>query len=83
MLVANLPIVAETEKAIQFEVGFKFNENASTVVYGLNGNQDCKPGYIAKSWVPKSCIIDGVIAAWFYQKNIVPMLRGCMDVIYN
>ena len=39
MKTTNLKIASETEKAIQFEVGFKFNENATSISATIGGNQ--------------------------------------------
>lgn len=79
----NLKIVSETEKAIQFEVGFKFNENAPQIVYGTNGNENLGTGYIVTSWVPKSIIIDGNIPAWFFAKEIAKKFNPMMDTIFS
>ena len=79
MNTTNLVIKAETEKAIQFEVGFKFNENAPFIIYGTEGNQTRDTGYIVSAWVPKSIIKDGEIPAWFVIKNINPLLKGFQD----
>lgn len=82
MKTKGLPIKAETEKAIQFEVGFRFNENAPSVVYGREGEQNLGTGYLVNAWVPKSIIVDGEIPTWFVVKNINPLLKGFQDRKY-
>ena len=72
MKTQGLKIKAETEKAIQFEVGFKFNENAESIVYGTIGEEKVGKGYIVYAWVPKSIIKDGEIPTWFVIKDINP-----------
>jgi hypothetical protein len=72
MKTENLKITAETEKAIQFEVGFKFNENAKSVVYGKIGEENLSTGYLVLAWVPKSIIKDNEIPVWFVIKDINP-----------
>ena len=72
MKTKNLKVVTETEKAIQFEVGFKFNENAPSIVYGTIGSERLGTGYIVKVFVPKSIIKDGEIPVWFVVKSINP-----------
>lgn len=69
MTTQNFTLVSETEKAIKFVVGFKFNENRPAIVYGVNGNENVKTGYLVKCWFPKSVInAEGVIADWFNKK---------------
>jgi hypothetical protein len=70
MTTANFTKVSETEKAIKFIVGFKFNENRPSIVYGVNGNQNLNTGYLVECWLPKSAISeDGIIADWA-AKNV-------------
>lgn len=76
----NLVKVNESEKAIQFEVGFKFNENATAIVYGSEGNQKNNTGYIVKCWFPKSAISeDGKIADWA-TKNVLTAFGGRINI---
>ena len=85
MTTANFTKVRETEKAILFVVGFKFNENRPSIVYGVNGNENLSTGYLVECWMPKSVIdADGVIASWF-TKNVwatFGRFNSMMDVIY-
>lgn len=85
MKTENLKVVTETEKAIQFEVGFKFNENSPSVVYGTIGNENLGTGYIVKVFVPKSIIKDNEIPAWFVTKSIFPAFGkfSIQDVKFN
>ena len=85
MKIENLKVVAETEKAIQFEVGFKFNENAPSVVYGTIGNEKLSTGYLVKVFVPKSIIKNNEIPTWFVIKSINPAFGkfSIQDVKYN
>ena len=85
MTTANFTKVRETEKAILFVVGFKFNENRPSIVYGVNGNENLSTGYLVECWMPKSVIdADGVIASWF-TKNVwatFGRFNAMLDVIY-
>lgn len=85
MKITNLKIASETEKAIQFEVGFKFNENASSVVYGTIDNEKLGTGYIVKVFVPKSIIKNEEIPSWFITKSIFPAFGkfSIQDVKFN
>jgi hypothetical protein len=69
MTTSNFTLVSETEKAIKYVVGFKFNENRPSIVYGVNGEQNLNTGYLVECWFPKSVISeDGVVADWFTKK---------------
>jgi len=69
MTTANFTKVSETEKAIKYIVGFKYNENRPSIVYGVNGEQNLKTGYLVECWFPKSVInTEGVVADWFVKK---------------
>ena len=69
MKTTNFKMVRETEKAILFVVGFKFNENAPKIVHGPKGEQDYAPGKEVEMWIPKSVISeDSTIAMWFANK---------------
>lgn len=69
MTTKNFTLVKETEKAILYVVGFKFDENLPTVVYGVNGNEDLKTGRLVQCWFPKSVIdSNGVVSDWFVKK---------------
>jgi hypothetical protein len=69
MTTSNFTLVRETEKAILYVVGFKFNENRPSIVYGVNGNENLNTGYLVECWFPKSVIDDeGVVADWFTKK---------------
>ena len=60
--------VKETEKAVLFVVGFKFNENSPSIIYGVDGNENLSTGYLVQCWMPKSVISGNVIADWFSKK---------------
>ena len=86
MTTANFTKVSETEKAIKYIIGFKFNENRPAIVYGIDGEQNLKTGYLVECWFPKSVInTEGVVADWFVKKvyetfgRFNPMMG---DVIY-
>jgi hypothetical protein len=69
MTTSKFTLVKETEKALLFIVGFKFNENRPTVVYGVDGNENLKTGYLVECWFPKSVIdASGKVADWFTKK---------------
>ena len=69
MTTSKFTLVKETEKALLFIVGFKFNENRPTVVYGVDGNENLKTGYLVECWLPKSVIdASGKVADWFTKK---------------
>ena len=69
MKTTNFRQVKETEKAILFVVGFKFNENSQPIVFGPAGNQGFDTGKEVEMWIPKSVISeDGTIAMWFANK---------------
>jgi hypothetical protein len=69
MTTSNFKLVSETEKAYKYIVGFKFNENSPSVVYGVNGEEKINTGYLVECWFPKSVISeDGNVADWFTKK---------------
>lgn len=84
MKTTNFRKVRETEKAILFVVGFKFNENAPRIVYGTEGNQGLNTGREVEMWMPKSVISeDGTIAMWFANKVYQEFGRMSMrDTLY-
>lgn len=85
MTTANFTKVRETEKAILFVVGFKFNENRPSIVYGVNGNQNLSTGYLVECWFPKSVVsAEGIVADWFVKKvyEAYGRFNAMMDIIY-
>jgi hypothetical protein len=86
MTTSNFTLVRETEKAILYVVGFKFNENRPSIVYGVNGNENLSTGYLVECWFPKSVIdAEGVVADWFTKKVLEAFGRFnpiMGDVIY-
>lgn len=69
MTTSNFIIVKETEKAILYVVGFKFDENAPAIVYGVNGEEKNNTGRLVQCWFPKSVISEnGTVADWFTKK---------------
>lgn len=69
MKTTNFKKVKESEKAILFIVGFKYNENSKSIVYGIEGEQGFGPGREVEVWMPKSVISeDNTIADWFTKK---------------
>lgn len=84
MKATNFRKVKETEKAILFVVGFKFNENMPKIVCGVEGEQSFMTGKEVEMWMPKSVINEeGIIADWFAKKIYEAFGRfGLRDVIY-
>ena len=86
MTTANFTLISETEKAVKYIVGFKYNENRPSIVYGVNGNENLSTGYLVECWFPKSVINEeGVVAEWFIKKVCAVFGRfnpGAGDVIY-
>ena len=86
MTTKNFTLAKESEKATLFIVGFKFNENRPSIVYGVNGEENLRTGYLVECWIPKSVIAtDGTIADWFTKKvyDTFGRFNQMMDVIFN